>query len=225
MNTKKRVVAFSEVLESDEKEVQDLQVVEKIQEILRATYERKTRGPRTGEEGSHPIHINVSVEPINPCATNTPKRTPPLRKPKFRGSPTARSTSTQGETTRGASSGSTSQVSTPRGGGSSFIFRMAGNNPTIRLLEFQGEATEDPKKSLFICAKIWEEKYITDEDNKLAQLAITLRDCTLDWSMSLDTNSASGMTRTLTDIKKLLINEFQNLSSEDQYMNEMIEIR
>jgi hypothetical protein len=158
MNTKKRVVALREGLASDEEEVEYLRVVEQIQEILRATYERKTRGQRTGEEGSHPIHINVSVEPINPCATNTTKRTPSLRKPKSRGSPTARSTSTQGETTRGSSSGSTSQVSTPRGGGSSFVFRMAGNNPTIRLLEFQGEAAEDPKKSVFICAKIWEEK-------------------------------------------------------------------
>jgi hypothetical protein len=58
----------------------------------------------------------------------------------------------------------------------------------------------------------------------LRSLAITLRDCTLDWYMSLDVNNAPGMTRTLTDIKKLLINEFQKLSSEDQYMNEMIEI-
>jgi hypothetical protein len=57
------------------------------------------------------------------------------------------------------------------------------------------------------------------------QLAITLRDRALDWYMSLDTNSAPGMTRTLADIKKLLINEFQKPSSEDQYMNEMIEIR
>jgi hypothetical protein len=43
--------------------------------------------------------------------------------------------------------------------------------------------------------------------------------------MSLDTNNAPGTTRTLEDIKKLLINEFQNLSSKDQYMNKMIEIR
>jgi hypothetical protein len=78
---------------------------------------------------------------------------------------------------------------------------------------------------LFICAKIWEEKQITDEDTKLVQLAITLRDRALDWYMSLDTNSAPGMTRTLADIKKLLINEFQKLSLEDQYMNEMIKIR
>jgi hypothetical protein len=54
---------------------------------------------------------------------------------------------------------------------------------------------------------------------------ITLRDCALDWYMSLDMKSSPGMTRTLEDIKKLLINEFQKPSSEYQYMNEMIEIR
>jgi hypothetical protein len=52
-----------------------------------------------------------------------------------------------------------------------------------------------------------------------------LRDRTLDWYMSLDTNSAHGKMRTLADIKKLLINEFHKPSLEDQYMNEMIEIR
>jgi hypothetical protein len=42
--------------------------------------------------------------------------------------------------------------------------------------------------------------------------------------MSLATNSPPRTTRTIGDIKKLLINEFQKPSSEDQYMNEMIEI-
>jgi hypothetical protein len=78
---------------------------------------------------------------------------------------------------------------------------------------------------LFICAKSWKEKQISDEYTKLTQLTITLRDRALEWYMKLDTNSALGMMRTLEDIKKLLINEFQKLSSEDQYMNEMIEIR
>jgi hypothetical protein len=78
---------------------------------------------------------------------------------------------------------------------------------------------------LFSCAKIWEAKKITDEDTKLAQLAITLRDRALDWYMSLDTNGALGMTRTLENIKKLLINDFHKLSSEDQYMNKIIKIR
>jgi hypothetical protein len=79
VNTKKRVVAAREGLESDEEEVEDLRAMEKIEEILRATYERKTRGPREGIEGNNPIHINVSVELINPCATNTPRRTQPFR--------------------------------------------------------------------------------------------------------------------------------------------------
>jgi hypothetical protein len=225
VNTKKRVVAAREGLASDEEEVEDLRDVEHIEEILRATYERKTRGPRARGEGNHPIHINVNVEPINPCATNTPKRTPPFRQPKFDGSPTIGSTSTQGAIIGGSSLGSNNRVSTPHGGGSSLVFIMVGHDPTIRLPEFWGEAAEDPEKHLFICAKIWEAKQITDEDTKLAQLAITLKDRALDWYMSLDTNSAPGTTRTLADIKKLLINEFQKSSSEDQYMNEMIKIR
>jgi hypothetical protein len=43
--------------------------------------------------------------------------------------------------------------------------------------------------------------------------------------MSLATKNPPGTTRTIADIKKLLIIEFQKPSSEDQYMNEMIEIR
>jgi hypothetical protein len=43
--------------------------------------------------------------------------------------------------------------------------------------------------------------------------------------MSLAANSPPGATRMIVDIKKLLINEFQKPSSEDQYMNEMIVIR
>jgi hypothetical protein len=177
-----------------------------------------------GREGINSIHINVSVEPINPCVTNTPKRTPPFRQPKFRRRQTIGSTSTQGTTNGGVSSGSTSQVSTLQGGSSS-SFRMVRHDPTIRLPEFRGEATEDPEKHLFIYEKIWEAKQITDEDSKLAQLAIMLRDRALEWYMSLDANTAPGTTRTLTDIKKLFINEFQKMSSEDQYMNEMIELR
>jgi hypothetical protein len=101
VNTKKRVVATREGLESDEEEVEDLQAVEQIEEILCTTYERKMRGPRAGIEGNNPIHINVSVEPINPCATNTPEITPPFRQPNFRRRKTTRSTSTQGTTTGG----------------------------------------------------------------------------------------------------------------------------
>jgi hypothetical protein len=99
VNTKKRVVAEREGLANDKEEVEDLQAVENIEEILHVAYERKIRGPREGGEDNHPFNINASVEPINPCATNTPRRTPPFRQPNFGGSPIAGSTSTQRETT------------------------------------------------------------------------------------------------------------------------------
>jgi hypothetical protein len=132
VNTKNKAVATWEGLASDEEEVEDLRDVEKIEEILHTTYERKTRGSRNRKEGNNPIHINVSVEPINPCATYTPKRTPPFRQPNFERSQTTGSTSTQGTTTGGASLGNTSQVSTLRVGSSS-TFIMARHNPTIKL--------------------------------------------------------------------------------------------
>jgi hypothetical protein len=66
---------------------------------------------------------------------------------------------------------------------------MESHDPTIRLPEFKGEASEDPKKHLFICENIWEAKKIIDEDTKLAQLDITLRDHTLDWCMILAINN------------------------------------
>jgi hypothetical protein len=47
------------------------------------------------------------------------------------------------------------------------------------------------------------------------QLDIMLRDRTLDWYMSLDVNSPPGVTNTTADVKKLLINEFQNPNLED----------
>jgi hypothetical protein len=99
VNTKKRAVSTREGLESDEEDVEDLWVVEKIEEIMHATYERKMRCPRAGIEGNNYIHINVSGEPMNPCTTNKPKRTPPFRQPNFGRRKTTRSTSTQGTTT------------------------------------------------------------------------------------------------------------------------------
>jgi hypothetical protein len=46
MNNKKRAISDREGLASDEEEVEYLRDVEHIEEILRATYEMKTRGPR-----------------------------------------------------------------------------------------------------------------------------------------------------------------------------------
>ena len=45
---------------------------------------------------------------------------------------------------KGISLASSSQVSTPCGGGSTTNFTMVGADPTIRLPEFHGEGSEDP---------------------------------------------------------------------------------
>jgi hypothetical protein len=164
------------------------------------------------------------VEPITPCETNTPERTPPFIQPNFNGRKKTRSAPNQGAATGGDISRSSSQVSTLCRGHSSSPLKMTGHDPTIRLPEFKGEASNDPKKHLFICEKIWEAKKIVDGDIKLAQLSITLRDRALDWYMSLAVNSPPGTTRMIADVKKILINEFHKPISEDQYMNEMIEI-
>jgi len=79
MNTKKRVVVAREGCESNEEGVEDLQDVEKIEEIHGMKYKMNMRGPRVGMEVNTPIHISVSVEPINQCATNTRRITPPFR--------------------------------------------------------------------------------------------------------------------------------------------------
>jgi PHD/YefM family antitoxin component YafN of YafNO toxin-antitoxin module len=55
LNRKKRVVVEREVLESDEEEVDDLHVVDNIEGILHATYERNTRGEGYNAEASTPV--------------------------------------------------------------------------------------------------------------------------------------------------------------------------
>jgi len=46
MNNKKRAIDDWEGLERDEEEVEDIQAMEKIEEILHVMYERKIDGPR-----------------------------------------------------------------------------------------------------------------------------------------------------------------------------------
>jgi len=47
-----------------------------------------------------------------------------------------------------------------------------------------------------------------DEDKKVAQLAITLRDRVLDCYMGLTVKIPQGALTTIADVKKALINEF-----------------
>jgi hypothetical protein len=107
------------------------------------------------------------VEPTTPCVTNTPERTPTFRQPNFSGRKTTGHASNQGASTGGASSGSNNQLSTRAEVVVQHSSKWQDMIPRSDYHNFEGEASEDPEKHLFICEKIWEEKKITDEDTNL----------------------------------------------------------
>jgi hypothetical protein len=165
------------------------------------------------------------VEPTTPCATKTSEEEKSVNQQVISGRRIFTGRGSSGNSSKSVSSTSSIQVSTPCRGGSTTNFTMAGQDPTIRLPEFRGDGLDDPEKHLFICEKIWEAKKITDEDTKVSQLEITFRDHALDWYMGLAGNNPMGAPTTIAEVKRQLINEFQKPSSEDQFMNEMIEIK
>jgi hypothetical protein len=123
-------------LDNDEEEVEDLRVIEKIEEILRDTYERKTRVQGSGEKEGSPFHILISVEPTTPCVTKTSKEEKLVNQQVIRGRRTFTGHGSSGKSSRRVSSKSSSQLSTPCGGGSKTNFTMEGQDSTIRLPEF-----------------------------------------------------------------------------------------
>jgi hypothetical protein len=64
----------------------------------------------------------------------------------------------QGSNSSRSNSERRNQVFTLRGGGSTTNFTMTGKDPTIRLLKFHGEGSEDLEKHIFICENIWAAK-------------------------------------------------------------------
>jgi hypothetical protein len=162
-------------LESDEEEVEDLHPMEHIEEILCATYERKTRGVRYNEESSTPIQIRIRVEPTTPCTINTSTNKYFFREPTIdsqrnlgehnRSEGTSRSTNNSvGSGTSGSTSSNTNgssslnnntQIVVPHREGTTHS-TMTGVDPTIRLPEFHGDGRKYPEKKLFMCERIWE---------------------------------------------------------------------
>jgi hypothetical protein len=60
---------------------------------------------------------------------------------------------------------------------------------------------------------------------KIAQLAMTFRDCALLWYMKYQTTTPVGQTRTLADVRQALLKEFQKPKSESQCITELKEIK
>jgi hypothetical protein len=76
-----------------------------------------------------------------------------------------------------------SQPTLPRRG--NIQRNMIGVDNTLRLPEFQGVGSEDPKQHLFVCETIWVTKNVQDEAVKIAQLGTKFRGHVLVWYMKL----------------------------------------
>jgi hypothetical protein len=103
-----------------------------------------------------------------PCETKTFEEEETFRQQVISGRRILVGRGSSGNLSKSISLASSSQVSTPCGGGSTTNVIMERVDPTIRLAEFRGEGSEDPEKHLFICEKIWAANQITDEDTKVA---------------------------------------------------------
>jgi hypothetical protein len=94
---------------------------------------------------------------------------------------------------------------------------MVGVDPTLRMLAFHGEGTKDPEKHLLICDTIW--------TVNIVQLEMTFRDHALLWYMKYQIMTLAGQTRTLAEVRKDLLKEFQKPKSKSQCITELKEIK
>jgi hypothetical protein len=102
---------------------------------------------------------------------------------------------------------------------------MVGLNNTLRIPEFEGVGSEDPKQHLLVCETIWVANNVQDEDTKIVQLETTFIGHALVWYMKLQSTTPTGQARTLEKNQQVLLEEFKNPKSELQYIIELKEIK
>ena len=100
---------------------------------------------------------------------------------------------------------------------------MAGAD--IKLPIFNGNGLEDPKQHWFLCEVLWAMGQIQDENIKKAHMITTLRGHALAWYMKFSIVPVGVVPKTLNEIRPGLIDEFKNLNSEPQCINEIKEMK
>jgi hypothetical protein len=90
---------------------------------------------------------------------------------------------------------------------------------------FHGMGKDDVEQHWFTCEAIWSVKRITDEVAKIMQLETMFRDKALTWYMKYKAIVPVGQTRSLPEIKKYMLREFQKPKSESQCITEIKEIK
>ena len=90
----------------------------------------------------------------------------------------------------------------------------------MKLPIFKGTGAEDPEQHWFLCEAMWTIKTINDDNLKLVQLVITLRDRALTWYIKYTT-----VPKTLVQVKTTMIKEFKKPKSESQCITELKDIK
>ena len=93
----------------------------------------------------------------------------------------------------------------------------------MKLPLFHGNKTDDPEQYWFLCEAVWIVRQDTDKDVKKGQLATTLRGRALDWYMKFIQVPMGTPTKTLDEVRRGLIEEFQKPKSGAQYITELKE--
>jgi hypothetical protein len=86
---------------------------------------------------------------------------------------------------------------------------MVNQGSALRVLVFHGTSKDDVEQHLFTYKEIGFVKRITDESFKIMQLETTFMDRALTWYMKYKDIAPVGQDRSLAEIKKDILREFQ----------------
>jgi hypothetical protein len=103
--------------------------------------------------------------------------------------------------------------------------RMVNQDNTLRLPVFHIMIKDDAEHHWFTYEAIWSVKRIANEATTITQLETIFRDRSLTWYMKYKATTSTGQARSLTEIKKYMLREFQKSKLESQCIIEIKEIK
>jgi hypothetical protein len=98
---------------------------------------------------------------------------------------------------------------------------MVNEDSTLRLPAFHGMERDDVEQDWFTCEDIWFVKRFMDGESNISQLETTFRNIALKWYMKYKVTALVGQIRSLTEIKRDILREFQKPKSKSQCITEI----
>ena len=102
---------------------------------------------------------------------------------------------------------------------------IAREDATLKLPVFHDTGRDDAKQHWFTYEAVWMVKQTPNDLAKIAQLETTFRERALTWYMKFKATTPPRQVRTLAEIKKALLKEFQKPKSESQCITKIKEIK